>query len=167
MSGSDAISPTAHYTGYVWARNGLSHPALVTTEGRALYGALAPIMRASRALRGPSLEGYLLARHGAIDARLEAVIADHGITQVIEIAAGLSPRGWRFAQRHGDRLTYVDADLPAMAARKRRALARIGSFGDHHQVRDLDALRDTARSASPRWRRSWIPGEGWRSSPRD
>ena len=34
MSGSDAISPTAHYTGYVWARNGLSHPALETPEGR-------------------------------------------------------------------------------------------------------------------------------------
>ncbi len=34
MSSSDAISPTAHYTGYVWARNGLSHPELETLEGR-------------------------------------------------------------------------------------------------------------------------------------
>ncbi len=142
MSGSDTISPTAHYTGYVWARKGLSHPALVTPEGRALYGAPAPVMGASRALRGPSLEAYLLARHRAIDAHLETAIADRRITQVIEIAAGLSPRGWRFAQRHGDRLTYFEADLPAMAARKRQALARIGSQGDHHQVRDLDALRD-------------------------
>ena len=31
------ISPTAHYTGFVWARHGLSHPALVTAEGRALF----------------------------------------------------------------------------------------------------------------------------------
>ena len=30
VSPSEAISPTAHYTGYVWARNGLSHPALST-----------------------------------------------------------------------------------------------------------------------------------------
>ena len=52
MSGSDTISPTAHYTGYVWARNGLSHPALVTAEGRRLYSALAPLMRTSRALSG-------------------------------------------------------------------------------------------------------------------
>lgn len=142
MSGSDAISPTAHYTGYVWARNGLSHPALATHEGRALFVALQPVMRASRTLSGPSLEAYLLARHRALDAGLEVAITEHGITQVIEIAAGLSPRGWRFAQRFGDAITYLEADLPAMAARKRRALARIGSLSAHHQVRDLDALLD-------------------------
>jgi O-methyltransferase involved in polyketide biosynthesis len=142
MSGSDAISPTAHYTGYVWARNGLSHPALVTAEGRLFYSALAPAMRASRALSGPSLEAYLLARHRAIDAGLQTAITTHGVTQVIEIAAGLSPRGWRFAQRFGDAITYIEADLPAMAARKRRALQRIGSLSARHQVRDLDALRD-------------------------
>ncbi len=34
---SDAISPTAHYTGQVWARNGLSHPRLGTREGRVLF----------------------------------------------------------------------------------------------------------------------------------
>lgn len=140
--GSEAISPTAHYTGYVWARNGLSHPALVTAEGRALFGALAPVMRTSRAVGGPSLEAYLLARHAAIDARLEAAIASGTVSQVVEIAAGMSPRGWRFAQRHGSAITYIEADLPAMAARKRRALQRIGTLSDHHQMRDLDALRD-------------------------
>jgi hypothetical protein len=31
MRGREAVSPTAHYTGYVWVRNGLSHPALATT----------------------------------------------------------------------------------------------------------------------------------------
>jgi O-methyltransferase involved in polyketide biosynthesis len=36
----------------------------------------------------------------------------------------------------------VEADLPAMAARKRRALERIGSLSSHHRVHDLDALRD-------------------------
>lgn len=142
MSGSDAISPTAHYTGYVWARNGLSHPGLVTAQGRLFYRALAPAMRASRALSGSSLEAYLLARHQALDAGLQTAITEHGITQVIEIAAGLSPRGWRFAQRLGDAITYIEADLPAMAARKRRALERIGSLSQRHQVRDLDALRD-------------------------
>ncbi len=141
MSGPDAISPTAHYTGYVWARNGLSHPALVTAQGRALFTALQPAMRASRALSGPSLEAYLLTRHRAIDAGLQAAITQHGITQVIEVAAGLSPRGWRFVQRFGDAITYIEADLPAMAARKRRALERIGSLSERHQVRDLDALR--------------------------
>ena len=41
---ADSISPTAHYTGAVWARNGLSHPALATAEGRVLFGALQPTM---------------------------------------------------------------------------------------------------------------------------
>jgi O-methyltransferase involved in polyketide biosynthesis len=142
VSGSDAISPTAHYTGYVWARNGLSHPALTTNEGRLLFSSLEPVMLASRVLGGPSLERYLLARHRAIDARLEHGIESDQITVVIEVAAGLSPRGWRFSERYGNRLTYIEADLPAMAARKRRALERMGSLGAHHQVRDVDALKD-------------------------
>lgn len=143
MSSSDSISPTAHYTGYVWGRNGLSHPELTTTEGRLLFDSLHPLMLFSGALGGPSLEAYLLARHRAIDALLERAIEQHGITQVVEVAAGLSPRGWRFAKRYGDRIAYYEADLPAMAARKRRALERMGSLSDRHQVRDLDALRDT------------------------
>ncbi len=147
MSGSETISPTAHYTGYVWARNGLSHPALTTNEGRVLFQALHPLMVASGALGRPSLEAYLLARHRAIDALLERAIEDHAITQVLEVAAGLSPRGWRFALRFGDRITYIEADLPAMADRKRAALRRAGSLGERHQVRELDALEDEGLSA--------------------
>jgi O-methyltransferase involved in polyketide biosynthesis len=142
VSGSDAISPTAHYTGYVWYRNGLSHPALTTTEGRALFASLHPLMTASAALGRPSLETYLLARHRAIDVLLERAIEREQITQVLEVAAGLSPRGWRFTQRYGDRIVYVEADLPAMATRKRAALRRAASLGERHQVRDLDALRE-------------------------
>jgi O-methyltransferase involved in polyketide biosynthesis len=148
VSSPDAISPTAHYTGEVWRRSGLSHPWLSTREGRAMYEALHPLMRASAALGGPSLEAYLLARHLAIDARLEHAIQHHGISQVIEVAAGMSPRGWRFAGRYGERLTYIEADLPAMAARKRRALERIGSLSDHHRVVGLDALAGPADPAS-------------------
>jgi O-methyltransferase involved in polyketide biosynthesis len=138
----DRIGPTAHYTGYVWARNGLSDPELATTEGRALFDALAPAMVVSRAIGGPTLEAYLLARHRAIDVLLERAIEDAGVTQVIEVAAGLSPRGWRFASRYGDTLRYIEADLPDMAARKRAALGRMGSLTDHHQVREVDALKD-------------------------
>lgn len=141
MSGSDRISPTAHYTGYTWARHGLSHPELSSVEGRVLFESLRPVMIASRALGGASLENYLLARHRAIDALLERAI-DAGITQVVEVACGLSPRGWRFAERYGEGITYVEADLPNMAARKRDALSRMGSLGPHHRVADIDALRD-------------------------
>ncbi len=149
MSDSDSISPTAHYTGYVWYRNGLSHPALTTTEGRALFTSLHPLMMASAALGRPSLETYLLARHRAIDLLLERAIEREQITQVLEIAAGLSPRGWRFARRYGERIVYVEADLPAMAARKRAALRRAGSLGERHQVRELDALNDTGPESLP------------------
>jgi O-methyltransferase involved in polyketide biosynthesis len=138
----DRIGPTAHYTGYVWARNGLSHPELATTEGRILFDLLQPAMLASGALGGPTLEEYLLARHRAIDALLERAIERDGVGQVIEVAAGLSPRGWRFAQRYGERLVYVEADLPEMAERKRTALERMGSLGERHRVREVDALRD-------------------------
>ena len=141
MSGSEAVSPTAHYTGYVWARNGLSHPELETLEGRILFESLRPAMAVNAALGRGTLESYLLARHRAIDALLEQAIEQRGVRQVIEVAAGLSPRGWRFVRSHPE-LTYVEADLRGMTARKRRALERIGSDPQRHLVRELDVLRD-------------------------
>lgn len=141
MSPSESISPTAHYTGFVWARHGLSHPELETIEGRVLFESLRPVMAVTSATQGTSLEGYLLARHTAIDALLERAIERDGITQVVEVAAGLSPRGWRFVRRHPE-LTYVETDLPGMADRKREALERMGSLGERHRVQELDALAD-------------------------
>jgi O-methyltransferase involved in polyketide biosynthesis len=138
---SAAISPTAHYTGETWVRNGLSHPALATWQGRLFHGTMALPNAASKLLGGPSLEGMLLARHRIIDALLDDLI-EGGVSQVIEIACGMSPRGWRFSERYGDDLTYVEADLPGMAQRKREALAQMGSLSDRHRVVDLDALRD-------------------------
>ncbi len=138
---SDRIGPTAHYTGYVWARNGLSHPELETIEGRILFDSLQPAMIASRLAGGPTLEAYLLARHRAIDALLDSAIKRGEVGQVVEVACGLSPRGWRFARRYGQNIVYVEADLPEMAARKRRALERMDSLGEHHRVREVDALR--------------------------
>jgi O-methyltransferase involved in polyketide biosynthesis len=147
--GSEAISPTAHYTGFVWARNGLSPPGLATVEGRVLFESLRAPMAVSDLLGGGTLEAYLLARHRAIDALLERTIEQRGVTQVIEVAAGMSGRGLRFAERYGDRLLYVEADLPAMAQRKRRTLARLDALSEHHRVEDLDALRDSGPRSLP------------------
>ncbi len=149
MSPSETISPTAHYTGYVWARNGLSHPEFETIEGRVLFETLRPAMTVNALLGRGTLESYLLARHRAIDALLKAAIEEHGIRQVIEVAAGLSPRGWRFKQRYGAELTYIEADLPGMAERKRRALERVGSLGEQHRVRELDALSESGPNSLP------------------
>ena len=140
--GSEAVSPTAHYTGHVWVRNGLSHPELATWEGRAMFNALEPTMAASRALGGPTLEGLLLARHRVIDELLTQAIEKRNVQQVIEPACGMSPRGWRFCERYGEALTYIEGDLPEMADRKRRALTRMDAWSDHHRVVELDVLRD-------------------------
>ena len=139
---SDAISPTAHYTGYVWYRNGLSHPGLVTPQGRALYHGLRLLNAGAHRLGGPTLEGFLLARHRAIDALLDKAIREGRVNQVIEVAAGLSPRGWDFARRYGDKLRYIEADLPDMARRKRGRLTAAGLLTPGHSVVALDALAD-------------------------
>lgn len=143
MSSTDSrISPTAHYTGMVWARNGMSHPALESVRGRAMYAILQPVVRTARMAGVPDIDKFLLTRHRLIDARLAQVIERGEITQIVEIAAGLSPRGWRFMQRFGERIHYIEADLPGMAERKRAALARMGRLPGHRVV-DIDALADS------------------------
>lgn len=139
--GSESVSPTAHYTGETWVRNGLSHPQLATRQGRMLHRGFALPLAASKALGGPTLDGPLLARHRIIDSILDDLIRG-GITQVVEVACGMSPRGWRFTEQFGERLTYVEADLPGMAQRKRDALARMESLTDRHRVTALDVLQE-------------------------
>lgn len=156
----ERVSPTAHYTGYVWARNGLSHPAFVTNEGRLLYTALLPANTASAISRGPTAEGFLLARHLLIDHLLSDAIDAGEISQVIEIAAGLSPRGWSFTEKYGDALTYVETDLPGMAARKRDILTEIGSLTDQHRVVELDAFADDGPQSLTALARELDPARG-------
>lgn len=139
----ETISPTAHYTGYVWFAHGQSHDAFATRPGRFMYRAMrGPNVIAQRAGL-PSLEGMLLARHRLIDLRLTHAIDAGEIQQVVEVAAGLSPRGWRFATRYADRITYVEADLPGMVAHKRRILATLGGETAHHRTAEVNALADT------------------------
>jgi O-methyltransferase involved in polyketide biosynthesis len=139
----ETISPTAHYTGYVWVANGQSHEAFATRTGRLMYHALrAPNVVAQR-VHLPTLEGMLLARHRLIDLRLTLAIETGAIGQVVEVAAGLSPRGWRFRNRYGDRITYVEADLPGMIAHKRRILANLGGETATHRTVEIDALADS------------------------
>ena len=141
---SARISPTAHYTSYVWFRNGLSHPALVSPAGRALHLLLRPLNVAyERFGQRPSLDMMLLARHHLIDYLLQTAIEEGRISQVLEVAAGFSPRGLRFAARYAHRgLVYVEGDLPAQAARKKAALEGAALRGSNHHIVPLDALAD-------------------------
>jgi hypothetical protein len=141
------ISPTAHYTGYVWFAYGHSHEAFATRTGRLLYQGLhVPNMMAKRA-KLPTLEGMLLARHRLIDLRLSQAIEAGDISQVVEVAAGLSPRGWRFRNRYGDRIRYIEADLPGMLENKRRVLAELGGETPHHHTVEINALVDSGATS--------------------
>jgi O-methyltransferase involved in polyketide biosynthesis len=137
------ISPTAHYTSYVWVRNGLSHEALGSTLGRRLYRLLWPVMESYKlATKKPALEEMLLMRHRAIDAVLEREIEAGRVSQVIEIAAGFSARGIRFKKKY-PHLIYLEGDLAPHAAEKRRILDDAGLRGKDHEVLALDALIDS------------------------
>ncbi len=137
---SAAISPTALYTGTVWRRAGLSHPAFASRAGTAVWTGLLAPRRVAELLGGPRLDAMLLARHHAIDTVLERAIDAGEVDQVVELAAGLSPRGWRFMSRYGPELSYVETDLPAMARRKHEALSQAGLLVPGHRVQGLDAF---------------------------
>jgi O-methyltransferase involved in polyketide biosynthesis len=138
----ETISPTAHYTGYVWLAHGQSHEAFATRTGRLMYQALRAPNAAAHAVGWPTLEGMLLARHRLIDLRLTQAIDAGEISQVVEVAAGLSPRGWRFRTRYGEQLTYIEADLPGMAQHKQRILRELGGETPHHHTAEINALAD-------------------------
>ena len=136
------ISITAHHTGYTWFANGLSHPAFATLPGGVLYYLSKPWMFMGRTVLGLSdLETALLQRHLILDHLLEEAVARHGATQVVELACGLSPRGFRFKKAHPrEDMIYVEADLPPMAARKKALLSREGLLGPGHHVAAVNIL---------------------------
>ena len=140
---SERISPTAYATGYFWYRHGLSHPALATAEGRRIDRIVRPLLLGTRLLGGFSLTALMLARHRGIDRVLGDAIEQGRVGQVIEIAAGLSPRGWDLKRRFGTRLNYIETDLPQMVALKRRLLDEGGLLTPGHSVVELDALADS------------------------
>lgn len=143
MTDSSGISFTAHYTNEVWQRNGLSSPFLATRQWRRLYDLSRPLEWGGKWLFGINNEMLLLQRHHIIDHRLATMIREQGVRQVVEIACGLSPRGTSFREQFADLgLLYVEADLPAMAERKRHLLADAGLLGDRHRVVSCDILAE-------------------------
>ncbi|HEX4856872.1 MAG TPA: class I SAM-dependent methyltransferase [Limnobacter sp.] len=136
------ISPTALYTGQVWQHSGRSIPELKSLPASALHLALAPSMFFSKSLGGPTLEDFLLARHDLIDHHLSGLIESGRVEQVIEIAAGLSPRGSLYMERYGEKITYIEADLPAMVVQKKGLLAERLRRTPNHQVVEIDAFKE-------------------------
>lgn len=118
------ISFTAHYTGYIWYQMGISHSLLATSKGKRLAMIAHPIESWGEKYVGGSMRTTLKERHTMLDDRLIELIGQNPDLQVLEIAAGLSPRGWWFRQ-HYPTIDYRELDLPDMAKTKQDALKQI------------------------------------------
>ncbi|MCX4239957.1 class I SAM-dependent methyltransferase [Paraliomyxa miuraensis] len=139
---AERIGPTAHYTAYVWRRAGLPHAEhFATRTGAVLYWGFFVLGEWATRLSStvPTMHEFLEYRHRLID----AVVAELRPGCVVELGAGLTRRAVTWAADHG--VPGLELDLPAMAAIKRRALARAPAalrerLRGRHAVHDADAL---------------------------
>lgn len=138
---SSGISFTAYYTGEVWRRHGLSNRAFDTRQGKALYLLGRPVEFFAEHVLGVSNDVMLLQRHHIIDETARRLIREEGVTQIVEIACGLSPRGTRFCEEFPE-LRYLECDLPGMAAHKGRLLATHGLVNERHRVCAVNILEE-------------------------
>lgn len=120
------ISFTAHYTGYIWYQMGISHPLLATSKGKSLAFIANPVETWAEKYVGGSMRTTLKERHIMLDDTLKQLIERYPNLQVLEIAAGLSPRGWWFRE-HFPQIDYRELDLPDMAKTKQTALKQINT----------------------------------------
>jgi O-methyltransferase involved in polyketide biosynthesis len=139
------IGIAAHYTGYTWYKNKLSHEIFATWLGRICYHSMKPWMVLGRKVMGiADLEIVLLQRHYLINRLLENAIEEMGVRQVIELACGLSPRGFRLVERYRlQGLLYIETDLPAMAYHKKKLLTKAVLSREKHKIVPCDVLAES------------------------
>ncbi len=130
------ISFTAHYTGYIWYKMGISHPIFATSKGKFLAKLVHPLESWAEKNVGGSMRTTLKQRHQMIDDHLSTLIQQHPDIQVLEIASGLSPRSWNFRQKYPD-LNYRELDLPDMAKTKTAALKMIDASAPEVLTADI------------------------------
>ncbi|MFC2994144.1 class I SAM-dependent methyltransferase [Acinetobacter sichuanensis] len=138
------ISFTAHYTGYIWYQMGISHPLLATSKGKSLAFIANPIETWAEKYVGGSMRTTLKERHTMLDDTLKQLIHQCPDLQVLEIAAGLSPRGWWF-RKHFSHIDYRELDLPDMAKTKQTALQQIDPSSP--QVLSVDLFTEDFKNA--------------------
>jgi len=115
------LSVTALYTAHAWRWGKLDGAELFASrKSRDVFNATNLALGTARLFRRelPSLRHGLVQRHVMID----RLVADAGCAQVLELAAGLSRRG--AAMSADAALRYIEVDLPAVIAHKRKLLAR-------------------------------------------
>jgi hypothetical protein len=138
--GNPRIAPTAHFTAQAWVRAGFDNADLFDTRtGRLIFGSLSRVIDLLGPMSPAALRyhrEYLFIRHYAFEARL----AELAPRFVLEIGAGLSPRGLTLARRNPE-LVYVEVDLPHMIAAKERCLAGVDRPANYH-LTAVDLLGD-------------------------
>ena len=115
------LTVTALYTAQVWKWAKFDGAELFGTwRGRDVFNATNMGLGLARLFRRglPSLRHSLAQRHAIID----AVMAESGCTQVLELAAGLSRRG--AATSTNPDIRYVEVDLPSVVVKKQKLLNR-------------------------------------------
>lgn len=130
------ISFTAHYTGYIWYKMGISHPVFATSQGKFLAKLVHPLESWAEKNVGGSMRTTLKQRHQMIDDHLSNLIQQYPDLQVLEIASGLSPRSWNFRQKYPN-LNYRELDLPDMAKTKTAALKMIDASAPEVLTADI------------------------------
>lgn len=138
------ISFTAHYTGYIWYQMGISHPLLATSKGKSLAFIANPVETWAEKYVGGSMRTTLKDRHMMLDDTLKQLIERYPDLQVLEIAAGLSPRGWWFRE-HFPQIDYRELDLPDMAKTKQAALKQINAASP--EVLSVDLFTEDFQNA--------------------
>ncbi len=130
FQGNPRIAPTAHFTAQAWVQAGYDQAQYFDTlEGRIMYNTVKRLTPLAYGL-GPSARyhlDYLWVRHAAYEARLRELKPD----VIVEIGAGLSPRGLSFTQKNPN-LVYIEGDLPHMVEAKRKALRNVTLPSNYH-----------------------------------
>lgn len=139
MPPSSSISLTGHFTAQVWVRHGVPcAERFDTVEGRLIYRLLGPVFSAAARIGYPTPPQFLIQRHRIMD----ALVARLQPPQLVELAAGLSPRCLAWAQQGGG--LVVDTDLDPVVQLKARMLGPEVPHGYHLAPLDVVASRDYA-----------------------
>jgi hypothetical protein len=121
MADRGDLTVTALYTSHVWSWARFASAELFATrEARDVFRVTNLVLALVRLVRPeiPLLKEGLAQRHAIID----RCLSESNRRSVIELAAGLSPRG---ASTSADpSIAYVEIDLPAVIAKKRELLGR-------------------------------------------
>ena len=145
--GNPRIAPTAHFTAQAWVREKFPNAAYFDTRtGRTLFDGASLVLSAVGRFSPAPIRyhrEYLFIRHHAFEARLRELEPD----LVLEVGAGLSPRGLTFS-RANPKLTYIEVDLPGMVAAKTSCLAGVDLPGNYH-LASVDLLGDDFIASLP------------------